>query len=57
MPASGYAEDDEQPWRITKLYALSRVNDYLIELLCPARVEFFSGIELTSFEHADAFSL
>ncbi|TDC51708.1 hypothetical protein E1281_20075 [Actinomadura sp. KC345] len=34
-PAGGYAEDDEQSWRIMKLYALSRVGDHLIELFCP----------------------
>ena len=28
--------DDEHLWRLMKLYALSRVGDYLIELFCPA---------------------
>jgi hypothetical protein len=35
VPDGGYTGDDEQLWRITKLYALSRVSDYLIELFCP----------------------
>ncbi|WP_021591295.1 hypothetical protein [Actinomadura welshii] len=35
IPASGYKGDDEQLWRIMKLYGLSRVGDYLIELFCP----------------------
>ncbi|WP_284741477.1 hypothetical protein [Amycolatopsis sp. RTGN1] len=48
-----------------KLYGLSRVSDYLIEQLCaqeepPAELEvyteFFSGLALTPFEHAEAFS-
>jgi len=65
IPAGGYREDDEQLWRIMKLYGLSRVSDYLIEQLCaqeepPAELEvyteFFSGLALTPFEHAEAFS-
>lgn len=87
IPAGGYSGDDEQLWRIMKLYGLSRVSDYLIERFCtpgepPAEpgdtgeravtkgavvggpefdglavhTEFFSGIGLTPFEHADAFS-
>ncbi|MCP9951481.1 hypothetical protein [Actinomadura madurae] len=35
IPAGGYKGDDEQPWRIMKLYGLSRVGDYLIEMFCP----------------------
>nr|WP_052478366.1 hypothetical protein [Kibdelosporangium sp. MJ126-NF4]CEL17921.1 hypothetical protein [Kibdelosporangium sp. MJ126-NF4]CTQ90854.1 hypothetical protein [Kibdelosporangium sp. MJ126-NF4] len=35
IPVGGYTGDDEQLWRIMKLYALSRVSDYLIELFCP----------------------
>jgi hypothetical protein len=35
IPAGGYSGDDEQLWRIMKLYALSRISDYLIELFCP----------------------
>ncbi|KAB2348014.1 hypothetical protein [Actinomadura rudentiformis] len=35
IPAGGYTGDDEQLWRIMKLYALSRVSDYLIEIFCP----------------------
>lgn len=35
IPAGGYPGGDEQRWRIMKLYALSRVSDYLIELFCP----------------------
>jgi hypothetical protein len=31
-PAGRYAGDDERSWR---MYALSRVSDYLIELFCP----------------------
>ncbi|MEU0535375.1 hypothetical protein [Amycolatopsis tolypomycina] len=34
LPAGGYTEDDEQPWRLMKLYGLSRVSDYLIERFC-----------------------
>jgi hypothetical protein len=72
IPADGYTTDDEQLWRIMKLYGLSRVSDYLIERFCsradpPADVgvtsdgvavhtEFLSGIGLTPFEHAEAFS-
>ncbi|MFB4306373.1 hypothetical protein [Actinomadura sp. GTD37] len=100
----GYTGDDEQRWRIMKLYALSRISDQLIELFCPEgdpppgfgttggrpviegslthrrgpggdkaapgrigsrRLEpgglaeytgFFTGIGLTPFEHAEAFS-
>jgi hypothetical protein len=33
--AGGYTVEDEQWWRLTKLYALSRISDYLIELSCP----------------------
>ncbi len=36
IPAGGYTVDDEQLWRSMKLYALSRVSDYLIERFCPA---------------------
>ena len=35
VPAGGYTVEDEQLWRLTKLYALSRISDYLIELSCP----------------------
>jgi hypothetical protein len=68
IPARGYTQDDEQLWRIMKLYALSRVSDHLIELSggigsrTPARAglavhtEFFAAVGLTPFEHADAFS-
>lgn len=60
--------DDEHRWRIIKLYALSRVSDQLIASFAPAdtwlpdadalavHAEFFSGIGLVPFEHADAFS-
>ncbi|MGW6441465.1 hypothetical protein [Lentzea sp. NPDC055074] len=82
IPVGGYSGDDEQLWRIMKLYGLSRVSDYLIERFCtqeeplteygdtgePAtasglapdglavHTEFFSGIGLTPFGHAEAFS-
>jgi hypothetical protein len=58
IPAGGYTGDDEQSWRIMKLYGLSRVSDYLIERLdgLAVHTEFFSGIGLTPFEHAEAFS-
>lgn len=87
IPAGGYGGDDEQLWRIMKLYGLSRVSDYLIERFCaqgepPAEfgatgeravtkggvtgglefdglavhTEFFSGVGLTPFDRADAFS-
>ncbi|MBE1495325.1 hypothetical protein H4696_002425 [Amycolatopsis lexingtonensis] len=62
IPAGGYSGDDEQLWRIMKLYGLSRVSDYLIERFCtqgePPAVhqEFFSGLGLTPFDHAEAFS-
>lgn len=56
MPAAGYTVDDEQLWRLMKLYALSRVSDYLIELFRPVHREFFAAIGMTPFEHADAFS-
>jgi hypothetical protein len=36
IPAGGDTGDDEQTWQVMKLYALSRVSDYLIELSCPA---------------------
>ncbi|MFD4637363.1 hypothetical protein ACFWN2_08620 [Lentzea sp. NPDC058436] len=86
-PAGGYSGDDEQLWRIMKLYGLSRVSDYLIEAFCTrgepptefgttgeradtrggvtsgvrsdglaVHTEFFSGIGLTPFDHAEAFS-
>lgn len=86
LPAGGYSGDDEQLWRIMKLYGLSRVSDYLIEGFCTqgepptefgatgertvangatsgvtsdglaVYTEFFSGIGLTPFDHAEAFS-
>ncbi|ONI87710.1 hypothetical protein ALI22I_21155 [Saccharothrix sp. ALI-22-I] len=31
VPVGGYTGDDEQAWRIMKLYGLSRVSDYLID--------------------------
>lgn len=63
IPAGGYSGDDEQLWRIMKLYGLSRVSDYLIarfrtEGHPPGGPEtgFFSGIGLTPFDHAETFS-
>ncbi|MEV0665247.1 hypothetical protein ACIBI3_30690 [Actinomadura luteofluorescens] len=59
IPPGGYTGDDEQLWRIMKLYALSRVSDYLIELRPEdgaPRTRFFTEIGLTPFEHAEAFS-
>ncbi|RFS82052.1 hypothetical protein D0T12_27765 [Actinomadura spongiicola] len=105
IPPGGYSGDDEQLWRIMKLYALSRVSDQLIESFCPEGVpprgfgvtggraviegsvthrirggagaegapgwigprrldpagrdvytRFLTGIGLTPFEHAEAFS-
>ncbi|RKS79859.1 hypothetical protein BZB76_1338 [Actinomadura pelletieri DSM 43383] len=79
VPGGGYSGDDEQLWRIMKMYALSRISDFLIELFCPegdpprgfgvtggrrgpeaegrdVYTRFFSGIGLTPFEHAEAFS-
>ncbi len=71
IPPGGYTGDDEQLWRIMKLYGLSRVSDYLIELFCPAdqrgartlaadgravHTAFFTAVGLTPFEHAGAFS-
>lgn len=106
IPAGGNTGDGGQSWRTMKLYALSRVSDYLIELFCPGgdppagfgvtggraviegsithrlelsgwrvsatpgwlgsrRLEpgglavytkFFTGIGLTPFKHAGAFS-
>ncbi|MFJ9779384.1 hypothetical protein ACIRSS_07360 [Amycolatopsis sp. NPDC101161] len=55
VPAAG---DDEQLWRIMKLYGLSRVSDYLIERFGGQgeHAEFFSAIGLTPFEHAESFS-
>ncbi|WP_141577907.1 hypothetical protein [Actinomadura sp. WMMA1423] len=35
IPARGYTIDDDQWWRLAKLYALSRTSDYLLELSCP----------------------
>ncbi|MEJ3652027.1 hypothetical protein WEH80_03320 [Actinomycetes bacterium KLBMP 9759] len=36
IPAQGhYAIDDEQLWRMTRMYALSRISDYLLESACP----------------------
>ncbi|MEV4003833.1 hypothetical protein [Actinomadura sp. NPDC049753] len=55
IPPGGYTGDDEQLWRIMKLYALSRVGDYLIEAGA-TRTRFFTEIGLTPFEHAEAFS-
>lgn len=35
-PSTGeHAAGDERVWQLVKLYALSRVSDYLIELFCP----------------------
>lgn len=79
LPADGYTGEDEQLWRIMKLYGLSRVSDYLIERFCSlaefgvtggsavttgsvcgdgvvVHAEFLSGVGLTAFEHAEAFS-
>jgi hypothetical protein len=66
LPVGGYTGDDEQPWRTTKLYGLSRVGDYLIERFCAdggpdaggraVHTEFFSAVGLVPFEHAEAFS-
>lgn len=84
IPLGGYTGDDEQLWRLMKLYGLSRVSDYLIERFCTwgdppgatggravaegsvtsaveydgraVHTEFFSGIGLTPFDHAEAFS-
>ncbi|ALG09762.1 hypothetical protein [Kibdelosporangium phytohabitans] len=80
IPAGGYTANDEQLWRIMKLYGLSRVSDYLIERSCThpgfgvtagravgkggvangpeseVHTEFFSGVGLTPFDHAEAFS-
>ncbi|WP_215543680.1 hypothetical protein [Amycolatopsis sp. CA-230715] len=65
IPADGYTGDDERLWRIMKLHGLGRTNDYLIELFRSQRdpsagiavhTEFFSGVGLTPFEHAEAFS-
>jgi hypothetical protein len=35
IPIGGYTGDEEQLWRIMKLYGLSRVSGYLIEQFCP----------------------
>ncbi|SDF40308.1 hypothetical protein SAMN05216553_101462 [Lentzea fradiae] len=59
VPVGGYTGDDEQLWRIMKLYALSRVSDFLIDMSSmdfPVHAEFFEAVGLTPFEHADAFS-
>jgi hypothetical protein len=61
VPVGGYTGDDEQLWRIMKLYGLSRVGDYLIERFCAqggraVHTEFFSAIGLTPFEHAESYS-
>ncbi|MES9602828.1 hypothetical protein [Actinomadura sp. NPDC000929] len=56
IPPGGCTGDDEHLWRMMKLYALSRVSDYLIEQGGAAHTHFFTEIGLTPFEHAEAFS-
>jgi len=62
IPVGGYTGDDEQLWRIMKLYGLGRISDYLIERFCTpgntsaTHTEFFSGIGLVPFDQAGAFS-